>query len=115
MLSENVFGGELQEHTVDESVGIRDEVALFRKPLALFAAEQDATGRKQHKPIQRDSISVMNVPDPLRSVERIPASSIVTDSTVCTADTDDGVSGKVPVDVGRVNEAVRSVDADLCR
>lgn len=54
----------------------------------------------------------MDVPDPLRSVERIAANSIVTDSTVCTANTDDGVSGEIPVDVGSVNEAARSIDAD---
>ncbi len=115
MLSENVFGGELQKHAVDEPVFVRNEVTLFGKPVALLAAEQDAAGRHQHEPIQRDGVSVMNVSDPPGSMERIVASSIVTDSTVRAADTDDGMDGEVPVDVGTVNEAVRSVDADLCR
>ncbi len=115
MLPENVLGGELQEHTVDELIFVRDNVALLGKPVALLAAEQDAAGRHQHEPIQRDSVSVMNVSDPLCSVERIAAGSVVTDSTVRAADTDDGVSGEIPVDVGSVHEAVRSVDADLCR
>ncbi len=115
MLPENVFGGELQEHAVDKPVFVRDEVALFGETVALFAAEQDAAGRHQHEPIQRDSVSVMNVPDPLGNVERIATGSVVTSSTIRTADTDDGMDGKVPVDVGTVHEAVRSVDTDLCR
>ncbi len=115
MLPENVFGGELQEHAVDEPVFVRNEVSLFGEPIALFAAEQDAAGRYQHEPIQRDGVSVMNVSDPLCSVERIATGSVVTSSTIRAADTDYGMSGKVPVDVGTVNEAVRSVDADLCR
>lgn len=113
--AENVFGGDLQEYAVDEPAVVRDEVAQSGKPLALLAAEQDAAGREQYEPIQRDGVSVMNVSDPLRSMERIAASSIVTDSTIRAADTDDGVSGEVPVDVGRVNNAVRSIDADLSR
>ncbi len=115
MLPENVLGGELQEHAVDELVFVRNEISLFGKPIALFAAEQDAAGRHQDEPIQRDSVSVMNVSEPLRSVERIVTGSVVTSSTICTADTDDGMDGEVPVDVGRVHEAVHSVDADLCR
>ena len=115
MLPENVLGGERQEHAVDEPVSVRNEVALFGETVALLAAEQDAAGRHQHEPIQRDSISVMNGSDPLSSVKRIAAGSVVTSSTIRAADADDGVSGKVPVDVGRVHEAVRSVDADLCR
>ncbi len=115
MLPENVFGGELQGHTVDEPVFVRNEISLFGKPFALFAAEQDAAGRKQHEPIQRDGVSVMNVTDPAGSVERIVTGSVVTSSTIRAADTDDGVSGEIPVDVGSVHEAVRSVDADLCR
>ncbi len=115
MLPENVLGGELQEHAVDELIFVRDEVALLGEPIALFAAEQDAAGRHQDEPIQRNSVSVMNVTEPLGSMERIVTGSVVTDSTVCPADTDYGVSGEVPVDVGTVNEAVRSVDADLYR
>ncbi len=65
MLPENVLGGELQEHTVDEPVFVRNEVTLFGEPVALFAAEQDAAGRHQYEPIQRDGVSVMNVPEPL--------------------------------------------------
>ncbi len=48
-------------------------------------------------------------------MERIVAGSVVTSSTIRAADTDDGMAGEKPVDVGTVNEAVRSVDADLCR
>ncbi len=65
MLPENVLGGELQEHAVDELIFVRDEVALLGETVALLAAEQDAAGRHQHEPIQRDGVSVMNVPEPL--------------------------------------------------
>lgn len=112
MLSENVFGRELQKHAVDELVGVRDEVPLFGRPVALLAAEQDAAGRHQDEPIQRHGVSVMDVPDPLGSEERIAAGNVATSSTICAADADDGVSGKVPVDADRTDDTVYMVYPD---
>lgn len=65
MLSEDVLGRELQEDAVNELVFVRDEVTLLREPVALLAAEQDTAGRHQDKPIQRHSVSVMDVSEPL--------------------------------------------------
>lgn len=65
MLSEDVLGRKLQEHAVNELVGVRHEVTLFGKPIALLAAEQDAAGRHQDEAIQRHGISVMDVSEPL--------------------------------------------------
>ena len=112
MLSEDVFGRELQEHAVDELIFIGHEVALLGKTVALLAAEQDTAGRHQDEAIQRHGVSVMNVSEPLDRMERIAAGNVVTSSSVRPADTDDGMSGNISVDADSTDDTGYMVDPD---
>lgn len=112
MLSEDVLGRERQEHTVNELIFVRHEVSLSGESVALLATEQDTAGRHQDEPIQRHGVSVMDVSEPLGRMERIAAGNVVTSSTICPADTDDGMSGNISVDANRPDETVYMVDPD---
>lgn len=112
MLSEDILDRELQEHTIDELIFVRHEVPLFGEPVALLAAEQDTAGRHQDEPIQRHGIPVMDVSEPLDSIEQIAAGGVVTSSTIFSADTDDGMRGEITVDGDSTENAVCQVDPD---